>query len=95
MGIDIRESAHHAAGPYLQVPLLVLPFGCTGYFVHSTVHVTFLEHSQSRLYPWSRCGTETERLRHTSEGVASSCGSLDTGSDYIIMLGASKLRRQT
>jgi len=35
MDTDFRESVHHDAALYLQVPLLILPFGCTGRFLRT------------------------------------------------------------
>lgn len=53
------------------------------------------ELQQAHLNHLSRRITETESLCHIDDGISLRCSLRDTGSGFIIMLGACRLRRQT
>ena len=70
IGICFLESIHHAAVLYLQVPLLIVPLGCTGRFVRSIVRrAPALLHPQPQRHRWYECINEVERHSHITEGV--------------------------
>jgi len=52
------------------------------------------EQQRWQLYRWCGCSTETERRCHTTAGVGSRRGLIDTGSEYMTSLGARKLHIQ-